>query len=160
MPKINLSLIEDADDLDQFESIPNGRKLHESPRSWSPPEHRTQMEEFKCGHCKTFVGPPISGGRHRNHCPLCLYSRHVDRKHPGDRLSNCRSLMAPKGTYFRRNGEQVIVHSCLGCGEERHCRAAADDSTVTCMRLDVLDSPIANQDQFDKEEVQQTAQAG
>jgi peroxiredoxin len=25
--------------------------------------------------------------------------------------------------------------ACLGCGAERHCRVAADDNTVACMRL-------------------------
>ncbi|MER3437888.1 MAG: hypothetical protein C4346_10035 [Chloroflexota bacterium] len=93
----------------------------------------------KCGHCRAFIGAPVSGGRHRNHCPLCLYSRHVDGKTPGDRASSCRSLMAPVGTFFRRNGEQVIVHRCLGCGFERHCRVAADDNMVACLQLPLLD---------------------
>jgi len=44
--------------------------------------------------------------------------------------------MAPVGTYFRRNGEQVIVHRCLGCQVERHCRVAADDLFIACMRLE------------------------
>ncbi len=48
--------------------------------------------------------------------------------------------MAPVGTAFRRNGEQVIVHQCLGCGELRYCRAAADDHPLVCMRLPLIDS--------------------
>jgi hypothetical protein len=48
--------------------------------------------------------------------------------------------MAPTGTYFRRNGEQVIVHTCLGCVIERHCRVAADDSFVTAMKLEIVHS--------------------
>lgn len=113
---------------------PNGRTNRGSS------SREAQTEEFKCGHCKTFVGPPISGGRHRNHCPLCLYSKHVDRK-PGDRKHECRSLMEPIGTAFRRNGEQVIVHRCLGCGEVRYCRAAADDHLLVCLRLPPLELP-------------------
>jgi len=50
--------------------------------------------------------------------------------------------MAPIGTYFRRNGEQVIVHHCLGCAVERHCRAAADDHFIACMRLELVESQL------------------
>lgn len=110
----------------------------------APSLRQTELEEFKCGHCKTFVGPPISGGRQRNHCPLCLYSRHVDET-PGDRKNECRSLMKPIGTAFRRSGEQVIVHECLGCGEVRYCRVAADDHLILCEELPVLDLPAREQ---------------
>lgn len=96
-------------------------------------------ESFKCRHCRTFVGPTISGGRHRNHCPICLYSRHVDDRTPGDRASGCRSLMAPIGVFHRRKGEQVILHRCLGCGVERHCRVAADDHPLSLMRLEPVE---------------------
>jgi len=33
------------------------------------------------------VGPTLGGGRHRNHCPFCLHSRHVDDARPGDRVA-------------------------------------------------------------------------
>ena len=92
-------------------------------------------EAFKCGHCRAFIGPTVSGGRHRNHCPLCLFSRHVDRSFPGDRLSNCRSLMEPIGVFARPNGEQMLVHQCRGCETERHNRVAADDNPLAAMRL-------------------------
>lgn len=93
---------------------------------------------FRCKHCKTIVGAPISGGRHRNHCPLCLYSRHVDRKSPGDRSSDCRSMMPAVGLFTRRGGEQVLVHICSGCGVVRHNRVAADDNVVATMRLAIV----------------------
>lgn len=90
---------------------------------------------FKCRRCKAFIGAPVSGGRHRNHCPNCLCSLHVDRKTPGDRASACRSLMEPVATAFHHNGEQVVVHQCLGCGITRHNRIAADDSPLLLMTL-------------------------
>ena len=149
MPKISFDDGQDIDDVDGFQPIRLSIRSAgaSNPRRFSPPVRVTRREEFKCGHCRTFVGPPVSGGRHRNHCPLCLYSRHVDRQHPGDRLSECRSLMAPVGTYFRRSGEQVIVHRCLGCDVERHCRVAADDLHVACMRLELheLGNTVQNQ---------------
>ena len=122
--------------------LSRGRSSHYRPeRPYRAPSRRqAETEEFKCGHCKTFVGPPISGGRHRNHCPLCLYSKHVDLT-PGDRRNDCRSLMRQIGTAFRRNGEQVIVHCCLGCGEVRYCRAAAHDHLLVCMRLPPMELP-------------------
>lgn len=103
-----------------------------------PPRPRARAdgrETFKCGRCRAFVGPTISGGRHRNHCPLCLTSRHVDLRRPGDRASPCRALMAPVGTFFRPKGEQVVLHRCNGCDLERHNRVAADDNPLALLRL-------------------------
>lgn len=114
-------------------------------------------ESFKCGHCKAFIGPTISGGRHRNHCPLCLYSRHVDDRRPGDRASTCRSLMEAVGTFNRPKGEQVIVHRCLGCGVERYNRVAADDNMLACMRLAPVEPRSARlqpiEETFDEEAI-------
>lgn len=89
------------------------------------------------------VGAPPSGGRNRNHCPLCLYSRHVDARTPGDRASDCRATMAPLGLFARPDGEQVLVHRCLGCRFERWCRVAADDNAVALMRLPLVPSRTA-----------------
>ncbi|CCF84524.1 RNHCP domain-containing protein [Nitrolancea hollandica] len=106
-----------------------------------PRRHRRPGEDetFRCRACKRMVGPALSGGRHRNHCPVCLHSRHVDGKTPGDRASDCRSLMAPVGLFARPTGEQVIIHRCLGCGFERYNRIAADDNPLTIMQLPLVD---------------------
>jgi len=100
----------------------------------SPPPGET----FRCLHCKTIVGPIPWGGRHRNHCPLCLHSRHVDGRVPGDRASTCGGKMAPAGLFARPDGEQVLVHRCLACGLERHNRVAADDNPFAVLRLPLL----------------------
>ena len=86
------------------------------------------------------VGAPPSGGMHRNHCPWCLYSRHVDGRTPGDRASDCRGSMAPIGVFTRAKGEHALVHRCLSCGFERHNRIAADDDFATALRLPVVES--------------------
>ena len=101
-------------------------------------ERHVDEATFRCGHCKLMVGPVPSGGRQRNHCPTCLYSRHVDGKTPGDRASECGALMAPIGTFARPDGEQVVVHRCGGCGFVRACRVAADDNPLSLMRLPLL----------------------
>jgi hypothetical protein len=93
------------------------------------------QETFRCRHCKLMVGPLPSGGRHRNHCPYCLYSRHVDERVPGDRASACGASMAPVGVFTRPDGEQALVHRCLGCGIVRHNRLAADDLDALVLDL-------------------------
>jgi hypothetical protein len=48
--------------------------------------------------------------------------------------------MAPVGTYARPGGEQVVVHQCWDCGQERDCRVAADDDVALAMRLPPMPS--------------------
>jgi RNHCP domain len=84
-------------------------------------------DSFTCGHCKRFVSALPSGGHHRNHCPYCLYSRHVDAERSGDRANPCGGMMAPIGAFQRPNGEHVLVHRCERCGFERFNRLGADD---------------------------------
>ena len=112
------------------DSIPRSQRT-----SWLKNRRADGQESFRCRHCRQMVGPTISGGRHRNHCPLCLYSRHVDDRRPGDRASTCGSVMAPVGLLTRRNGEQVILHRCLGCGREKPNRIAADDNDLALETL-------------------------
>ena len=84
----------------------------------------TENTGFRCVHCDASV-VPVSNGGYRNHCPECLYSLHVDIRH-GDRASGCRGLMTPVGLdYCAKKGFQII-HRCLGCGERKRNRAAAD----------------------------------
>ena len=105
-------------------------------RDRSARRHRpSRQEEFRCRRCGMFVGALPYGGSHRNHCPFCLYSRHVDGKTPGDRASTCGGLMAPIGAFTRPKGEHVIVHRCLSCGFERYNRIAADDSFGLVLQL-------------------------
>ncbi len=116
-----------------------------------PPRTETD-QAFRCVHCKQFIGAPIAGGRHRNHCPNCLWSRHVDHSVPGDRKSDCHSAMEPVGKIVRRNGEQVLLHRCRGCGKDDPNRIAADDSPLLLMRLPLLENPaMASEEPVDLE---------
>lgn len=49
--------------------------------------------------------------------------------------------MEPSGILSRRNGEQVIIHRCLGCGKEDPNRIAADDNPPLLMRLKPVPAP-------------------
>ena len=81
-----------------------------------------RVEDFDCAHC----GAPVTGDGYTNHCPRCLWSRHVDVD-PGDRAEGCRGLMAPVSAAFERD-RVVLTHRCTACGSLRRNRAhAADD---------------------------------
>lgn len=95
--------------------------------------------DFHCAHCKQYVSSDylLSGVQNRNHCPHCLWSRHMDLYKAGDRLSACRGQMRPVGLTLKRRfkryelrpaGELMLVHQCTGCGEVSINRIAADDN--------------------------------
>ena len=76
---------------------------------------------FRCGHCGRNVEPQADGS-YRNHCPFCLYSKHVDMK-PGDRQCDCGGLMEP--VRLRQSAKGLhIEHRCLKCGVVRVNRIA------------------------------------
>jgi hypothetical protein len=81
-----------------------------------------RKEDFICGHC----GNEVRGSGFTNHCPKCLWSKHVD-VYPGDREEQCRGLMEPITLTLVR-GEYVITHRCVICGTEKTNRADASDN--------------------------------
>ena len=85
---------------------------------------RQENAGFTCNKCSRKV-LPLTNGSFRNHCPFCLYSRHVDIK-PGDRKGECKGLMKPVGLRYKSGKRFQIVHRCLGCGEERVNKIAED----------------------------------
>lgn len=142
MPSIRYDEWNENQDDSQFEPISRRRGERQAvPLPPKPKRRANERGEFKCGRCRAFIGPTVSGGRHRNHCPLCLASRHVDRSRPGDRLSDCGGMMPAVGTFFRSNGEQMVLHRCNGCGIERQNRIAADDNQLALLRLEVVQPP-------------------
>lgn len=97
---------------------------------------------FICEYCKKRVTPLKYGGSYRNHCPFCLWSKHVDLETPGDRLSKCGGLMKPIGVFTRRTGEYVLVHRCVRCGQERYNRIAGDDNFDLVTKLSTVPTPL------------------
>ncbi len=83
-------------------------------------------EPFICEHCGVSVSP-IEHGSYRNHCPRCLYSKHVDDQGPGDRASDCGGLMRPTGLDHDGKKGWMIVHECERCGKQIPNKAAPDD---------------------------------
>lgn len=104
---------------------------------------RVLNEGFVCGHCGAEV-PPTAQTTPRNHCPFCLWSRHVDIS-PGDRANPCRGMLRPIGIYTHTKKEYVILQQCVKCGARAKSRAilsdgnAADDFNVI---LELAGKPI------------------
>ncbi len=91
-------------------------------------------EGFKCGNCRRFV-EPAQKGICRNHCPYCLYSLHVDDQVPGDRASQCRSLMVPVSIENHKKKGTRILHMCKACAHRGFNRIAPDDDWELICKL-------------------------
>ena len=83
---------------------------------------RDENTGFKCEHCGAEV-LPLTSVSYRNHCPHCLYSKHLDVE-PGDRASWCEGLMEALGLRHRGDKGFQVVHRCLKCGTLRLNRVA------------------------------------
>ena len=88
-------------------------------------------ESFICEHC----GKNVSKLEYtaRDHCPYCLYSKHVDIN-PGDRANLCKGLLKPidiekfKDTY-------KIIYKCEKCNELHKNIIAVDDDMNEIIRI-------------------------
>ncbi len=89
---------------------------------------------FTCKQCGRPVFPDGAGSGHRNHCPNCLVSLHVDIE-PGDRQSDCGGLMDPIAVWVRRGGEWAVIHRCRRCGALSSNRTAADDNPAKLLSI-------------------------
>ena len=88
-------------------------------------------EEFICEHCNKKVEKLNYTAR--DHCPFCLYSKHVDIN-PGDRKNTCQGLLKPvdiekfKKTY-------KIVYKCQKCEKTHKNIIASDDNFDTILKV-------------------------
>ncbi|WP_191274063.1 RNHCP domain-containing protein [Nocardiopsis terrae] len=94
-------------------------------------------ESFRCTGCRLDVPVRAVGTAHRNHCPHCLTSLHVDARVPGDRAADCRGRMVAAGVSARPDGEWSVIHRCLSCGELSANRIAGDDNARALVRIAV-----------------------
>ena len=91
---------------------------------------------FRCRNCGLDIADSAPGPAHRNHCPNCLWSRHVDDR-PGDRAAECGSSMEPIAISVRGDGEWVLIHRCTGCDALHVNRSAGDDNPLVLVRVAV-----------------------
>jgi len=105
-----------------------------------------KREGLECGHCGWWtLTTKFIGTHNRNHCPHCLWSKHVDLEKAGDRKALCGAGMEPVGLTFKRvgadkygkprQGELMVVHCCTNkkCGKISINRIAADDDPKTIL---------------------------
>lgn len=79
------------------------------------------IENFTCEHC----GHAVKGTGYTNHCPKCLWGKHVDIN-PGDRAADCGGMMEP----VRIEGivdSYRVVHKCVKCGFVRANSVSKED---------------------------------
>jgi hypothetical protein len=81
------------------------------------------VENFVCERC----GHKVQGNGYTNHCPKCLWSKHVDNE-PGDRASACHGMMEPMGIR-QKDSQTDILHHCTLCGLEKWNHVTKDDDS-------------------------------
>ena len=94
-----------------------------------------QKEDFICENC----GALTKGTGYTNHCPVCLFSKHVDNV-PGDRANTCGGLMEPVGVTLKSGLPDKIVHRCLKCGHEHRNKIDKADNPDVLLSLVPLEN--------------------
>lgn len=92
-------------------------------------------ENFTCERCET----EVSGTGYTNHCPQCLWSKHVDES-PGDRLADCGGLMEPVAVE-NEGADTILVHRCVKCFHVKRNKVAPDDAMDSLIALSKGKSP-------------------
>jgi len=103
--------------------------------------NNANTESFKCKICDRLVVSAGAGSEHRNHCPYCLSSKHLDNE-PGDRKADCGGAMEAIGVWVRKGGEWALIHRCRICGHLSSNRCAADDNPLKLMSVAL--KPLGN----------------
>jgi|WetSurMetagenome_2_1015567.scaffolds.fasta_scaffold909522_1 hypothetical protein len=80
-----------------------------------------KKENFSCEKC----GTRTEGTGYTDHCPNCLWSKHVDIN-PGDRRSGCGGIMEPIGIEIKK-GKYIIYYECKKCFYKHKVRADERD---------------------------------
>lgn len=93
-----------------------------------------KIEDFKCERC----GYQVDGNGYTNHCPNCIWSKHVD-VNPGDRAAECGGLMKPVELVNKSN-IFYIVHKCEICGHVKKNKAEKGDNFEELIKLSSLEN--------------------
>lgn len=101
--------------------------------SYAPTPREQENTGFACIHCQQPI-PKHSGGSYRNHCPHCLWSKHVDIA-PGDRAADCGAPMEPTGVDYSGKKGYILLHRCTACGAQDRNKLAPDDAMDAVISL-------------------------
>ena len=91
-------------------------------------------ESFSCDNCWKEISKHPSWSA-RNHCPFCLYSKHLDKDFPGDSASECYSTMKALCKDYHKNKGWMVVHECMKCWKKISNKLAEDDSVEVFGKL-------------------------
>ncbi len=97
-----------------------------------------RKEDFICAQC----GHATKGSGYTNHCPKCLFSRHVD-VYPGDRAATCGGMMEPVSVGIEKNAH-FIMYRCLQCGHEKRNKVSQNDDFDAVVRIAQLSSTVSS----------------
>jgi predicted RNA-binding Zn-ribbon protein involved in translation (DUF1610 family) len=92
-----------------------------------------KKENLKCYFC----GAEVVGNGYTDHCPVCLWGKHMDAIVPGDRASDCKGRMRPKRVLYEK-GKLIIEYSCEKCGHQFRVEAAAGDNKEILLSPNLL----------------------
>ena len=90
---------------------------------------KRKIENFTCGHCKK----KVKGNGYTNHCPFCLWSKHVDIN-PGDRANTCGGMMEPVSYDLEKNQYHIIFH-CQNCDAFKRNKFQDGDNFEVLLKL-------------------------
>ena len=91
-------------------------------------------EEFICDNCHKKVNKLEYSSR--DHCPYCLYSKHVDIN-PGDRNNPCKGLLKPIGIEKYKDTYKIL-YKCEKCKKEHKNIVAKDDNIEELIKVSIV----------------------
>ena len=94
-----------------------------------------KKEDFTCQVC----GTKVKGTGYTNHCPHCLWSKHVDLN-PGDRQAVCQGLMKPV-SLTQRKGKTQILYQCQKCNYKHFNQVTPEDDQEKITTLSQIPTP-------------------
>ena len=91
-------------------------------------------EDFICENCGNKVDKLNYTAR--DHCPYCLYSKHVDIN-PGDRANSCKGILEPIGIEKFKDTYKII-YKCQKCNTIHKNIVHNDDNRDLIIELSIV----------------------
>jgi hypothetical protein len=95
-----------------------------------------KTEQFVCENC----GKKTIGNGYTDHCPICLWSKHVDIN-PGDRAEQCKGMMEPIGY---EPSSRYVYFRCTRCRKMHRVKTSENDNASLLAELAQMPISIKN----------------
>jgi hypothetical protein len=89
-----------------------------------------KIEDFTCSNC----GSEVKGDGYTDHCPGCLWGKHVDN-FPGDRENQCQGILEPIRAEKKKDSYRII-YRCQKCRGEVVNKMAKNDDFERLLELE------------------------